>query len=357
MRLLVVLVLLSSSFAIGAAPAKITRPAGLLSKETPMIVLDAHEDVLLRIAGRNEDLADDSYGQGDIPKWRRGGINAVWFALWVNPEKYPGQKAVGRVNELMDSLRSQVAQHPKDLALCDTAEEVRNATASGRIACLMGIEGGAAINNSLELLKAYRLLGVRYMTLTWRRNLKWAGSSESSNPEMGLSELGKEIIAEMNRVGILVDLSHASDTTFYDVIKVTTKPVIVSHSNARALSPHPRNITDEMLRALAENGGVIGVNFWDEMLRGKDSRGRKKAASTVSVETVLDHIDHIVKVAGIDHVGLGSDWEGTSSFACGLGTAAEMHKVIEGLRARGYTEEHIRKISGENFLRVLRENE
>jgi membrane dipeptidase len=322
-----------------------------------MIVLDAHEDVILRVANRGDDLGQNSPYQADIPKWRAGGINAVWFAIWVDQRKFTGQNAVRRTRQLLETLDRQLARHSDHLALCDTANDVRRAAAAGKIAALIGIEGGVALDNNPALIEAYRRLHVRYLTLTWRTNLAWAGSSQASNPKVGLNALGRQMVAEMNRVGVIPDLSHVSDQTFYDVLAVTSKPVIVSHSNARALAPHPRNITDDMLRALAQNGGVIGINFWQELLRGRDAKGRLKPASSVDVETVLDHIDHVIKVAGIDHVGFGSDWEGIASPANGLENAAQMGKVLDGLRRRGYNEGEIRKIAGENFLRVLEANE
>lgn len=323
----------------------------------PPIVIDAHEDVLQKIVDYGTDLGPDSGNQGDIPKWKAGGINVVWFSIWIDPRKYPGAAAIERAMTLIKALQKQVEKFPTMLQACDTAADVRAATAEGKIAALIGVEGGAAINNKIEMLETYRRLGARYMTLTWRGNLKWAGSSQGENPSMGLTEFGRDIVREMNRLGIIVDLSHVSDQTFYDAIAVSSKPVVVSHSNARAIANHPRNISDDMLRALAKNGGVIGINFNGEFLRDQKTGRLIPGASRPTMESILKQIDHVVQVAGIDHVGFGSDWDGGIKPPPGLTTAAGMLLIIEALRKRGYNEEQLRKICGENFLRVLEAND
>jgi membrane dipeptidase len=326
---------------------------------SPLAVLDAHEDVLQRVLDNGDDLEDDSaHGQADIPKWKAGGVNIVWFSIWVSPNHYPGKAGVDRAHSLIRALQKQIAKHPDDLEACDSAADCRRTIANGKIAALIGIEGGCAINNDISMLAEYRQLGARYMTLTWRGNLAWAGSSQSEDPTMGLTSYGERIVREMNRLGIIVDLSHVSDQTFYDAIRVSSRPVIVSHSNARALANHPRNVSDDMLRTLAKNGGVIGVNFNSDFLRDQQSGFFSRAmASSTSIKNVLDQIDHIVKVAGIDHVGFGSDWDGEIDPARGLATASSMRNLISGLRERGYSEAQIRKIAGENFLRVLEAND
>lgn len=351
----------------------------------PPIVLDAHVDVLLRLLDAKKGRSLDEQGpagQVNFANWKQGGVNAVIFAVWIDPRMYPGAKAVERAHEMIDCLEQQAARFPDRLVLCDTAEEVRKAAADGKIAALCGIEGGVAINNDLSLIEKFRQRGVRYMTLTWRGNLKWAGSSQpltspwdrvrqsrqgekeqQTAPDQddlssgGLTEMGREVVREMNRVGMVVDLSHVSDQTFFDALAVTSRPVMLSHSNARARSGHPRNISDEMLRALAANKGVIGVNFWADLLEPEGRSRKDEGATSVTVETLLDMIDHIVKVAGVDSVGIGSDFEGMSSLPVGLETAAQMPALFEGLRRRGYSEEEIRKIAGENFLRVLAASE
>jgi len=328
-------------------------PAGAVQ---PFILLDAHQDALRRVLDRGDDLAA-SYGdeQGSIPQWRAGGWNAIWFSVWVDPRKYPGAEATRRAERLIHAFRQQVAKNP-EIVPCDTASEVRRAVSENKIASLLGLEGGAAINNDISKIADFRQQGVTYMTLTWRGNLSWAGSSQSDNPRMGLTPFGVQVVQEMNRQGMLVDLSHVSDQTFDDALKATSKPVIVSHSNARLLAAHPRNVTDEMLRKLAANGGVIGVNFAGDFLKPGEGGGWERRPGGSTLETVLEQIDHIVKVAGVDHVGLGTDFDGGIRPARGLENASKGGALIAGLRAHGYNEVAIRKICADNFLRVLAQN-
>lgn len=341
----------------------------------PPIVLDAHEDILLNLLNpkNNRSLAEPGRnGQVNFANWRAGGIDAVIFAVWIDPRQFRGEMAERRVEQMIGVFHQQLQLYPDKLAFCDTSDDVRRAIASGKIASMLGIEGGIAINNKLENIERYRRMGVRYMTLTWRGNLDWAGSSQdlknpfrrgqemviADNPSKGgLTDFGRRVVAEMNRVGMMVDLSHVSDQTFYDALKVTTKPVIVSHSNARALADHKRNVSDDMLRALSANGGVIGLNLWYELLEPQGRSSRADGAKPVNVETVLDMLDHMVKVAGIDHVGIGTDFEGMRDLPKGLENAAGMGKLFEGMRKRGYSETDIRKFAGENFLRVMKANE
>ncbi len=341
----------------------------------PPIVLDAHVDILLNLVnpGNNRSLDEPGRnGQANFENWRAGGTNAVVFALWVDPRQFRGQRAVARVEKLMELYRDQLRKYPDRLVHCDTSDDIRRAIASGKIAGVLGVEGGITINNDLGNIERFRSSGVRYMTLTWRGNLDWAGSSQEAgnqfrrgeqtkiadNPSSGgLTDFGRQVVAEMNRVGMVVDLSHVSDQTFFDAIKATRFPVMVSHSNARALSNHKRNVSDAMLAALAKNKGVIGVNLWYALLEpdGKDSKDA--GAKPVNVETVLDQIDHMVKIAGIDCVGIGTDFEGISDLPPDLQNASKLTKIFDGMRKRGYSEADIRKFAGENFLRVLKANE
>lgn len=330
--------------------ARAPGPAG------PAIVLDAHVDSLHRILDRGDDLSETlADGQVDLPKLRAGGVNAVWFALWVNPEKYKGEAATRRAVALMDALQTQVSRHSDVLVFCRTAADVRRAAAQGKIAALTGVENGLAINNDLRMIGAFHRMGVTRMVLTWRGNLPWAGSSQSDNPARGLNAFGREVVREMNRLGMVVDLSHTSKQTSLDALEVSTLPVIFSHSNAAALSPHARNVDDDLLRRLRANGGVIGVNFYDAFLRGP--RRSIISRSKPDIGVVLDHVDHIVRVAGIDHVGIGSDWDGGITPVRGLEDVSRMPLLFEGMRQRGYSEADIRKVAGENFLRVLEANE
>lgn len=338
-----------------AANAQVKTPA--LATEA-LILFDAHQDCLRRVLDRGDDLGQ-TYGdeQGNISQWRKGGFNALWMSVWVNPQRYSGSDAVERARNLISAYRRQLAAHPDDLAPCQTAAEIREAVRNGKIATLLGVEGGVAINNDITLIPYYRKLGVRYMTLTWRGNLSWAGSSQSADPKMGLTDFGRQVVREMNSVGMIVDLSHVSDHTFNDALDVTARPVIVSHSNARLLSPHPRNVTDEMLVRLKDNGGVVGVNFAGDFLKAGESGEWKLRAGPPTIDTVIEQIDHIASVAGIDHVGIGTDYDGGIRPARGLETAASAPKLLAALQAKGYTEGDIRKIAGENLLRVLEANE
>lgn len=341
----------------------------------PPIVLDAHEDILLNLMNpkNNRSLAEPGHhGQANLANWQAGGVNCVFFAVWIDPRTHRGAMAEQRTLDLINLYTRQLQTYPARLAHCDSSDDIRRAVASGKIAALLGIEGGIAINNKLENIARYRQMGVRYMTLTWRGNLDWAGSSQdvrnpyrkgqemliADNPSKGgLTEFGRQVVAEMNRVGMMVDLSHVSDQTFFDAIAVSRRPVILSHSNARALSKHPRNVSDEMLQALKRNGGVIGLNFWYEMLEPNGRASKHPEAKRVTVEHVLDQIDHMVKVAGIDHICLGTDFEGMSDLPPDLQNASTVPKVFAGMRRRGYSEADIRKVAAENFLRVMKANE
>jgi membrane dipeptidase len=296
---------------------------------------------------------------------------------------------------MIDSVYEQARKHPNDMMMAYSVEDIRRAHEQHKLAALMGVEGGHAIENDLRVLRDYYRLGVRYMTLTWMNTNEWADSSgDDTKAEIqhhnGLSPFGMDVVAEMNRLGMMVDISHVSDKTFWDTIAVTKAPVIASHSSARSLTHHFRNMTDEMLQAVAKNGGVVQVNFFsafvDENYRkafeevipelkqaGKDidekykdadpatrARAREKAEDELlnkiprpPLKSLIDHIDHIAKVAGVDHVGLGSDFDGISSSPEGMDSAADLPKITEALMARGYTPEDMNKILGGNLLRVF----
>src|SRR5207245_3478550 len=202
-----------------------------------------------------------SSGSIDVPGMKEGGLGAIFCLIWI-PSKVTGPEAVNRAMAQIDAVREQVRKHPKDMVLATTAAEIREARKQGKIAALMGVEGGHMINSNLGVLRSYAALGVRYMTLTHSGNDEWADSSTDKAVHNGLTDFGKDVVREMNRLGIMVDISHVSDKTFYDAIEASSKPVIASHSSCRALTNMPRNMTDEMLRALAKNGGVVGVNFY-----------------------------------------------------------------------------------------------
>lgn len=327
------------------------------------IVFDAHVDPVGRLYTWRTSLADTySSDQVDIAKWRAGGINIVWVAIWVNPRWYSGHAAFEHAKALIDYLEHDIHQNRTHLALCRSADECLAACAKGKIAILLGLEGGEPLLCSPEMVDYFASRGIKRITLTWRGNLEWAGSSEEWDQTpirrpKGLNATGLEIIRRMNENGIVVDLSHTSTLTASEAIEASRKPCIFSHSNAYALCPHPRNVPDQLLKRLAQKGGVIGVNFHSAFLvRGKPGRTGDKNV-TASIDDVVRHIDHIRAVAGIDHIGIGSDWDGDIRPAQGLEEASKLPQLWEALKKRGYIEDEISKIAGLNFLRVLRENE
>ena len=354
-------------------------------------MVDTHIDTPQRILIEKIDLGQRlPSGHVDIPRMREGGLDALFFSIWVD-SPFAGGAAVKRTLQLIDVVDRTIAAHPKDLALATSAGEVTRAVRSGKIAALMGIEGGHAIADDLAMLRLYRKLGVSYMTLTWANPTRWADSSGKENRDKveapdGLNDFGREVVREMNRIGMIVDISHVSDKTFADVLAVTDKPVIASHSSCRALTDVPRNMTDDMLRALAKNGGVVGINygsgFLDAAYRKRSEASKKPdptppagvagdvealaawryatlfgpsaAVEPPPLESLIDHIDHAAKVAGVDHVGLGSDFDGVPSLPRGMEDVSHLPRITQALLARGYTDPQIQKILGGNFLRVLK---
>jgi membrane dipeptidase len=371
------------------------------------LVIDTHADTPQRFVDENFDLGDPLNGGNlNLDSAHKGNLGAEFFSIWVDPVQYKGQYA-RRTLELIDSVKQQVAKHPKQLEFVATPGGIEEAHRTHRFAVLMGIEGGHSIENSIPLLRQYYALGVRYMTLTWANSNGWADSSgdvdDASVPHTkeGLTEFGKDVVYEMNRLGMMVDISHVSDRTFFRTLVISRAPVIASHSDARALCNVPRNMTDDMLRAVARSGGpnsrggVIQVNFYSGFLSQAYSDAAKaiepemkKATQALKDKAIaegkpipyaeieklqrqfadriprppfsvlIDHIDHIAKVAGIDHVGIGSDFDGISGqLPEGVDSAADLPKITEALMARGYSVEDCRKILGGNLLRVFREVE
>ena len=359
------------------------------------IVIDTHDDTTQRLFfDKHFDIAKrNSDGNIDIPRMREGGLDALFFSIWV-PSTVTGPPAVRRALGLIDAVREAVRTHPNDLVLATTAADIRRAKAEHKIAALMGVEGGHMIDDDLGVLRDFAALGVRYMTLTHFNNNDWADSSTDKPAHNGLTDFGRDVVREMNRAGMIVDISHVADKTFYDAIAVSQAPVIASHSSARAISHHVRNMTDEMMRALARNGGVVQINYEVSFL-SEDYRvasekqggdvvaqlaamtkkcGGDEACSTletarvnrdamtdgalpkVSWELIVDHIDHAVKVAGIDHVGLGSDFDG-ATMPIGMEDASQLPKITDALIKKGYSDADIEKILGGNTLRVMEQVE
>src|SRR5580704_1096388 len=321
------------------------------------------------------------------------------YSIWVDPETNQGHFAK-HTFDLIDSVYEQAAHHPDRMIMAFSVEDIERAHRQRKLAALMGIEGGHSIENDIHLLRDFYRLGVRYMTLSWSNTNEWADSSGDINDSKvehhdGLTDFGKQVVLEMNRLGMMVDISHVADKTFWDAIATTKAPVIASHSSARALVDAPRNMTDDMLRAVARNGGVVQVNFYsgfvDQSFRNaneaqdKDEKAavqnyldslkaQGKPVNYIQVDrmerewtakvprppfkSLIDHIDHIAKVAGVDHVGLGSDFDGVSGATPqGMDSAADLPKITQGLLDRGYSAEDIKKILGGNILRVFRQVE
>jgi membrane dipeptidase len=348
------------------------------------IGIDSHIDTAQRVLIDNEDLTKrTTRGHVDLPRLREGGVRAPFFALWV-PTYYKGSEAVRRTLDLRDAMQRFVDAHPDQIEFAQSAADIERVAGSGKIAAFLTAEGGHQIANDLAVLREYRRRGIMAMTLTHFRNNDWADSSTDKPAHNGLTDFGKQVVREMNRIGMIVDVSHVSDKTFYDALAVTTKPVLLSHSSSRVLSEVPRNVTDDMLRALAKNGGVIGINFGEGFLNAKDAAMLMKAVNAISAEpnltgkalddyaaeefrrdmaptkvyaTIDDavaHIDHAVKVAGIDHVGIGSDFDGISGPPKGLEDVSKMTQLAAALLKKGYSDEDVKKIMGGNTLRVIR---
>jgi membrane dipeptidase len=370
------------------------------------IVVDTHNDITSPLIDDGFDLAmrgDDPNAKikthTDLRRMKAGGLGAEFFAVYVGKEfvnKKPseGGGAARRALDVIDVVLEQVRRHPESLEAASTAADIRRIAKSGKIAALMGIEGGHAIEDSLHALRMFYKLGVRYMTLTHTNTNDWADSEgDLENPSVkhhnGLTDFGREVVREMNRIGMMVDISHVSDKTFYDVIATTQSPVIASHSSARAIANHSRNMSDDMLRAMAKNGGVVMVNFYDGFLdprkaelalraramedelklkypddpkrvQGEIDEWRKSNdPGKTPLSVLMDHIDHIAKVAGIDHIGIGSDFDGVpfTGLPVGMEDISKLPTLTYELMKRGYSDADITKILGENLLRVMSANE
>jgi membrane dipeptidase len=354
------------------------------------IVVDTHDDTTQRFLDGDFDLAPrNASGSIDIPRMKEGGLGAIFFSVWI-PSKITGPPAVKRALDQIDAVREQVRKHSGDLALATTAAEVREARQDRKIAALLGVEGGHMIDSDLGVLRSYAALGVRYMTLTHSGNVEWADASTDKAVHNGLSNFGKDVVREMNRLGMMVDVSHVSDKAFYDALEVSKAPLIASHSSCRAICEAARNMTDDMIRALAAKGGVMQINYHVGFL-SQEFRSAEKAhpeleqAIALEIQNrcgdkegcqliegdkitreyvlqgklprvdwtkIIEHIDHAVKVAGVDHVGLGSDFDG-ANMPFGMEDATKLPQITEALLRKGYSEGDVRKILGENTLRLM----
>ena len=360
------------------------------------IIVDMHADTTQRLVDENVDLQNRlSDGHLDAVRAREGGLDAQFFSIWVDPDLFGGggASAIKRADIQIEAVRALAAKYPQTWELATTADGVRRISASGRVAALMGLEGGYAIDNKIENVERYYNLGVRYMSGAWSVSTDWAGSSgDEVGKTRGLTDFGKQVIREMNRLGMMVDVSHLSDKAFWDIVNTSSKPVIATHSGCRAITNVPRNLTDEMIVALAKTGGVVNVIFYPEHIEPGYSEKKKKVDAEiaslvqrasddekgnaaqkklardrvrageylsrlppVSVARVVDHIDHIVKLVGVDHVGIGSDFDGIQAVPADLSSVADLPNLTKELLKRGYSESDIDKILGGNMLRVMEE--
>ena len=358
------------------------------------IIIDTHADTPQVMLEEGYDLADPtSPYMISIPKMRAGHLGAEFFSIWVDVD-WPRQDLIHRALDLIDATNQQVARHPDVLGLAGTADDIERLHREGKIAILLGVEGGHEIQGDLRALDIYYRLGVRYMTLTHTRDDELGDSSGDKPQWKGLSPLGRQAVARMNQLGMMVDISHVSDSTFYDALTVTKAPVIASHSSCRALCKAPRNMTDDMIRALAKNGGVMDINFYagflgqayhdafakiEAQVKAEVNEARARYAKqgrrlsypeevrieqrltkdlpAPSYTAIADHIDHAVKVGGIDHVGLGSDFDGIDTPPRGMEDVSKIPALVRELARRGYSEEDLEKILGGNVLRVMRQAE
>jgi len=380
--------------AMGLAADSISEKAKKLHFSS--IVVDTHDDTTQRLLDPKFDLGvRHTDGSIDIPRMKKGGLTGIFFSIWI-PSKITGPEAVKRAKTQIAAVHEQARKLPKEIVLATTAGEVRAAKKQGKIAALMGVEGGHMIGNDLAVLREYAKSGVRYMTLTHSGNDEWADSSTDKAVHNGLTDFGKDVVREMNKLGVIVDISHVSDKTFYDALEVSKAPMFASHSSCRAICDAPRNMTDQMIKDIAAKGGVIQINYHvgflsqefrdaerkdpsineaiskeiktrcpddnDEacqLIQGdKITREYVEAGKLPKVEwtKIIEHIDHAVKLAGADHVGLGSDFDG-ANMPYGMEDATMLPKITEALLQKGYSESDVRKILGENTLRVMSEVE
>ena len=358
------------------------------------IVIDTHNDATTPMTNNSYDLSGPPpvpY-RTNIARMKEGGLTAEFFSLYVRPWYVEHGGSARRTLDMIDAVYRAVERHPRDLMFATSVADIRRAKRLNKVACLMGIEGGHAIEDSLPTLREFYRLGVRYMTLTWNNTNNWADAGRGEKKYQGLNDFGKEVVLEMNRLGMLVDVSHVSDDTMSDVLDISKAPIIASHSSARALSNQPRNIPDDLLKRIAKNGGVVHINFYsafvdtntvtpqsdardarlkaqqdaiDEKYRydverraeESDKLEQANPLPPLPISKLIDHFDHVVKVAGIDHVGIGADFDGANDMPEGAKDVSMLPNITYELLKRGYSERDIRKILGENLLRAMAEAE
>ena len=358
------------------------------------LYVDLHIDTPSRILNEGLDLAESrEYTHVDIPKMRKGGLHAGFFAVSTSARSQTPLEAVKQALRIIDTIVEEVRRHPAELFMGTTADDVANARSGGKIAVFMGVEGGHMIDSSLEVLRQLYRLGARYMGLTHSGNTPWVGAAEYDDGPAGLTDFGREVVKEMNRLGMMIDMSHASDQAFYDVIETSAAPILNTHAACRAVAGHPRNLTDDMLKALAQNGGVLGVAYYAAMLdddyrsrlpqlreigqrRGavrkqfaddkqrlseelwKLEKAEVEKIGRLPLARLADHIEHAATVAGIDHVGIGCDYDSVGlKVPAGLDDIGETPNLVAALGERGFSAGEVEKIMGGNALRVMRKAE
>jgi membrane dipeptidase len=365
------------------------------------IIVDGHNDIPSPMTDDDYDLATPSVGKihltdgtpyhTDLQRFKASGITGEFFSIYVGGDTWKAGRAMPRAIDMIDATYRQAEGHPQQLMMCTTAADIRRAKQLNKVCVLMGIEGGYAIENSLSALREFYRLGVRYMTLTHNVTHDWADAHHDTPKNNGLSDFGKEVVREMNRLGMLVDISHVSKKVMDDVLDITTAPIIASHSSARALNDHTRNIPDDVLKRIAKNGGVVMVNFYPDFLDARTNKESNDMAAKLKPQAdairekykndreamnqalqklfddnpyyicdytrIVDHIDHIKQVAGIDHVGIGSDFDGVPYLPKGMNGMEDLALVTYEMLRRGYTEQEIRKVLGLNFLRAFSQAE
>jgi membrane dipeptidase len=359
------------------------------------IVADTHNDVLLR-AMEGEDISVETrVGHSDLVRLKKGGVDIQVFAVWVDPIAFE-KKPFKRAKDMIDTLYSIARRNSDKIAVVRNSAEIEKALAEGKICAVIGVEGGHAIENSIEKLEELYKLGVRYLGLTWNNSTDWASSAfdETTNPDKvkitGLSEFGKKVVEKMNELGMIVDVSHLGEKAFWDVVKVTKKPIIASHSSVYKLCPHYRNLKDEQIKAIAQTGGVVFVNFYAEYIDSTFNTKRKKLEEKYKaqfdsirvlyehdqnayrrarrqlmqkiaeelrppLDVLIDHIDYIAKLVGVDHVGIGSDFDGISITPLEMDDVTFLPNITKKLLERGYSTDEVKKILGGNFLRVFKQ--
>ena len=365
-----------------------------LSIHRRAIAIDMHADTAQRLVDEHVDLEQLlSDGHFDAVRAKEGGLDAQFFSIWVEPQLFGGGglRAIKRADDQIAAVRALAEKHPETWGLATSADDIRRIAGEGKIAALLGLEGGYAIDEHLENVERYYKLGVRYMSPAWSVSTTWAGSSgDEVGRTRGLNAFGLSVVREMNRLGMIVDVSHVSDKTFWDIVNTSTKPVVATHSACRAIADVSRNLTDDMIVALAKTGGVVNVIFYPEHLEPGWSEKKKQVdlqiaslvqqasdaekgdavhkklardrvrqqefarlLPPVTVARIVDHIDHIVKLVGVDHVGIGSDFDGVQATASDLANVAQLPNLTRELLYRGYSEADIDKILGGNMLRVM----